>query len=257
MTPTDQADGARPRRRRATAVGILGEIFVTFGIFVLLFLGWQLWFNPAVSTVQQTTTANSLSTEWAHGGSAPANSDNTPADPQGNTDPVVRKEPASHATFANLIVPRFGPDFTRPVSQGIDYPVLNNSARGLGHYPGTQMPGGVGNFALASHRTAFGGAFHDLNTLRVGDHIYVETKDGWYRYVFRDLQYVRSTGIGVILPVPDKPAATPVDRVITLTTCNPVLSTAERIIAYGVFDRYFPRAGGAPLEIVGVAGKVS
>jgi sortase A len=231
---------------------VIGELFLTVGALVLLFLGWQLWFNPIVSTVAQTTTAQQNSDEWAE----PAAPD-TAVNPTGSDEPIVAKQPADRETFANLIVPRFGDDFKRPIAEGISYSVLNSSSLGLGHYPGTGLPGGVGNFALASHRTAFGGAFHTIDELRVGDAIYVETKDGWYRYIFRDLEYVRDTGIGVILPVPQQPDATPTDRIITLTTCNPVFSSAERIIAYGVFDKWFPRSDGAPQEIIDLAGKVS
>jgi sortase A len=231
---------------------VLRELFLTVSTFVLLFLGWQLWFNPIVSTFAQTVTAQQNSNEWAEPVAA-----NAPANPTGNDDPIVTAQPADRETFANLIVPRFGDDFKRPIAEGISYSVLNSSSLGLGHYPGTGLPGGVGNFALASHRTAFGGAFHTIDELRVGDPIYVETKDGWYRYIFRDLEYVRDTGIGVILPVPQRADATPTDRFITLTTCNPVFSSAERIIAYGVFDRWFPRSDGVPHEIADLAGKVS
>jgi sortase A len=242
----------RPRRARTTSVTIAGELFVTLSVFVFLFLGWQLWFNPVVSSVQQTGTAEALSNEWAET-STPAPPD---GEPTGNDNPKVEAEPNDRVTFANLIVPRFGADYKRPVSQGIGYGVLNSSTLGLGHYPGTQMPGAKGNFALASHRTAFGGAFHEIHRLRVGDPIYVETKDGWYRYLFRDLEYVRASGSGVILPVPQEPGATAGDRIITLTTCNPFFSSAERIIAYGVFDRWYPRADGPPSEIADLTGKV-
>jgi sortase A len=241
----------RPRRPRVSVAGVAGELFLSVGALVLLFLGWQLWFNPAVSAIQQHGTADSLSNEWATEATA------TPeAEPTGNLNPTVEAEPKDRVTFANLIVPRFGADFKRPVSQGIGYSVLNSSALGLGHYPGTQMPGATGNFALASHRTAFGGAFHEIHTLRVGDPIFVETKDGWYKYTFRDLEYVRASGVGVILPVPQNPGGLAKDRIITLTTCNPFFSSAERIIAYGVFDRWYPRSEGPPREIADLAGKV-
>jgi sortase A len=111
------------------------------------------------------------------------------------------------------------------------------------------LPGELGNFALASHRSSGGGNFHDLHELRVGDHIYVETSDGWYRYTFRNLEYVRPSGVGVLNPVPQADGVAAAERVITLTTCNPFFSTAERIIAYGVYDEFFPRAGGVPSEI--------
>ena len=44
-------DGARrgpTRRRRISFIGVLGELLITGGVFVLLFLVWQLWFNDLV-----------------------------------------------------------------------------------------------------------------------------------------------------------------------------------------------------------------
>ena len=111
------------------------------------------------------------------------------------------------------------------------------------------MPGEVGNFAIAAHRKAYGGGLENIHQLRVGDNMYVETEAGWYRYIFRSLEYVLPTGVGVLDPVPQAPGVTPTDRIITLTSCNPFWSTAERIIAYGVYDSWYPRAGGPPAEI--------
>ena len=175
-----------------------------------------------------------------------------PAVQPGTGEPIVMDSPAMNESFANLIVPRLGADFKRPIAEGVGNAVLNNASLGTGHYPTTAMPGGIGNLALSAHRTAYGGSFHNIHQLVVGDAIFVETKDGWYKYVFRSLEYVKPTGVGVILPVPQRPEAQATERLITLTTCNPFLSSAERIIAYGVYDSWYPRSGGAPAEISGV-----
>ena len=44
------ADGRRPRRRRprVSFVGVLGELLITAGVLVLLFIAWQQWFNDLV-----------------------------------------------------------------------------------------------------------------------------------------------------------------------------------------------------------------
>jgi sortase A len=52
--------------------------------------------------------------------------------------------------------------------------------------------------------------------------------------------------------VPHKADAVPVDRFITLTSCNPLLSTAERIIAYGVLESWQPTSAGPPAEVATV-----
>lgn len=240
----------RERRKHVTVVGVLGELLVTGGIVILLFLGWQLWFNNVVSTNEQASVAETLSEEWAT--SAPTNSA-SPTEPRDPGVPAVTASPEMNTAFANLIVPRLGADFKRPIAEGVGTAVLNSTRLGMGHYTGTQLPGELGNFALASHRSAYGGAFHNIHQLVVGDSIWVETADGWYKYIYRSSEYVRSSGVEVILPVPQSPGEAPTESIITLTTCNPFYSSAERIIAYGVFDSWYPRADGPPAEIATIA----
>ena len=40
--------------------------------------------------------------------------------------------------------------------------------RGPGHYPGTAMPGQVGNFVVAGHRTTYGAPFNRSTTIKAG-----------------------------------------------------------------------------------------
>ena len=44
--------------------------------------------------------------------------------------------------------------------RGHRHATCSTARLGVGHYPGTQMPGEVGNFAVAAHRTAYGGGLH-------------------------------------------------------------------------------------------------
>jgi sortase A len=114
------------------------------------------------------------------------------------------------------------------------------------------MPGEIGNFALAAHRTTYGAPFANIAELRVGDRIYVETRDGWYVYAFRNLEYVWPTAVQVLEPVPQAPQVEATERYLTLTSCNPRFSAAERIIAYAVFETWYPREEGPPAEIAGL-----
>ena len=257
MTEIDAApvEGARPRKRRArpTVIGVLGELFITAGVLVLLFLAWQVWLNDIIVGAEQTSAANELAEQWDQNGSTEAPAP-TPAPTEAPAavdpgEPVVAAKPKASESFANLIIPRLGADYRRPIAEGVGLNVLNNRKTGVGHYPQTQMPGEVGNFAVAAHRTTYGAGFHDINTLLVGDSIYVETADGWYKYIYRGTEYVRPTGVGVLEPVPQVAGASSTDRIITMTSCHPYFSAAERIIAYGVFDTWYPRSGGAPAEI--------
>jgi sortase A len=244
----------RPRRQRISVIGVLGELLITAGVLVLLFLGWQVWLNDIIVGAEQTSAANELAEQWeADSTSTPAPSATSEpsetAQPVDPGEPAVLAKPAAKETFANLIVPRLGVDYRRSIAQGVGSNVINNRAAGVGHYPDTQMPGEVGNFAIAAHRTTYGAPFHDINTLLVGDSIFVETQDGWYKYIYRGTEYVRPTGVGVLEPVPQVAGLASTDRIITMTSCHPYFSAAERIIAYGVFDSWYPRADGPPAEI--------
>ncbi|TAL41120.1 MAG: class E sortase [Salinibacterium sp.] len=243
MPPADDPGASEGTARSgANVIGVLGEILITAGVLVFLYLAWLLWFNDGIVGGQQVTAAQSQSRGWAkadQGGNETGSPD--PA------IPTVGKAPANAVQFANIIVPRFGADYQRPISEGVG--TADSLRVGVGHYPGSQMPGGIGNVALAGHRTTWGAPFGQIADLRVGDSIYIETKDGWYRYVFRSLEFVRPTGVSVLDPVPDTPGVTARDRVLTMTSCNPKFSAAERIIAFSVFDTWYPRADGPPPEI--------
>jgi sortase A len=233
----------RRRRRRVSVVGVIGEILITAGVFVLLFLGWQLWLNDIIVGSQQQHQAQALTQKWQQ--AAPKTPAKVSTDPG---TPIVAAAPANAVTFGTLYVPRWGATWTRPIAQGVGVADVLDKI-GVGHYPGTSMPGAVGNFAIAAHRHAYGGGFEYLHELHVGDHVYVGTADGWYEYTFRDIQYVQPTEVNVLQPVPMQPGVQPTDRIITMTTCNPFYSTAERMIAYGLFDKWYPIAGGPPKEI--------
>jgi sortase A len=233
-------------RPRISVVGVLGELLISAGVFVLLFLVWQLWFNDLVVGNQLHQESLEQSQLWERDA---GNAQHGTPD-----DPPILGIPDAGATFALMIVPRWGADYYRPIAEGTGTAEVLNKGE-IGHYPTTEMPGEVGNFAVAAHRTSYGKPFNQIPSLDVGDHIFVETADGWYLYVFRNLEYVQPTAIGVVAPVPQADGATATDRFLTMTSCNPLFSSAERIIAYSVFDRFYPRDEGPPEEIAAtVAG---
>ncbi len=248
-TRAEAARSVAPRRR-VSVVGVLGELLITAGVVVMLFLGWYVWLNDIVAGNEQQQAAvevqQELQDRWERGEGVAER----PADPG---EPVVAEPALAGEVFATLIVPRFGDDYTRPIAGGVDLrTVLNNRQIGIGHYLETQMPGEIGNFAVAAHRTTYGAPFADIAELRVGDLIYVETADGWYEYAFRGLEYVWPTAVQVLEPVPQAPQIDPTDRILTMTSCNPKFSSAERIIAYAVMENWYPRADGPPAALEGI-----
>jgi sortase A len=233
-------------------IGVVGEVLMTAGIFVLLFLGWHVWYNDVVSGIAQNNAGSELSNEWDNVPLSVPEFDRNPGDSSGariSPEPPITASPALNARFATLIVPRFGDTYERAIAYGVDpKKVLNVRSAGLGHYPQTNELGELGNFAIAGHRTTFGAPLGNIDQLRVGDRLYVESEAGWYVYRFRNLEYVWPKDVAVLKPVPwSKAAAT--DRLLTLTSCHPKLSSAERVIAYSVFETFVPRDRGAPSEV--------
>ncbi len=100
---------------------------------------------------------------------------------------------------------------------------------GVGHYPGTARPGQEGNFAVAAHR----GLVPDLDGLQAGDVISVESAGRVYTYTWVESFVVAPEDVWVLDPVAD-------ERVLTLTTCHPRYSNAQRLVAR------FELTGAAP-----------
>lgn len=252
-TVADRAIGEPPARRRVSVIGVAGELLLTAGGLILLFLGWQLWWNDAIMASRQSDAASDRSLDWLEEGRVSAQDGGATSPPEEGADfgePVVDDTDHDDGdAIAVMFVPRFGEDSQRTVAEGVGLDVLNRFDLGVGHYPGTQMPGAVGNFAIAAHRSAYGGGMHEIEQLQLGDAIYIQTRDGWYTYRFRDLEYVTPETTEVLAAVPHHPDLAPTDRIVTLTSCNPLYSTAERIVAYGVLESWRPAAAGAPAEI--------
>ena len=153
--------------------------------------------------------------------------------------------------FATMIVPRFGAHFKRTIEESVDVKtVLNDSTTGVGHYSSTSALGALGNFALAAHRGTFGASFGQIDQLRVGDRIYIETNEGWYVYRFHNMEFVYSSESTVLNEVP-KLSVVAKERILTMTTCHPKGTISERFVAYSIFESFVPRGRGAPSEVAG------
>ena len=222
---------------------MLGELLLTAGVLVMLFVAWQMWIGDIIIGAQQNSEGAAVTAEWEN--EPPPEPPPVVETEDGETwyEPPLLEHPGAGEYLAQMRIPRFGDDYAVPMAGGVTRARTLDTI-GIGHYPGTSMPGEPGNFALAAHRTTFGAPFNRIAELRVGDAIVVETQEGWYTYRFRTLQYVRPDEVEVLLPVPqamDVPAGT---AYITLTSCSPKLSMTERIVAYGVFESFTPRSAG-------------
>jgi sortase A len=247
----------RASKRRYRILGVSGEVLITLGVMVGLFWVWFVFINDTIAGASQRDAGSELA-ESFQGEATEVSLVKARASSSGRIEtgepPVLAKVQAGQA-FATLYVPRFGADYVRPIAEGVDVPtVLNNQRLGVGRYPETQNLGEVGNFAIAAHRTTYGAPFADIAELRVGDRIFVETREGWFAYRFRNHEYVWPTALSVLNKVPRFTSLEPAERILTMTSCHPRFSEAERVIAYAVFDDWYPREGGPPSEIAHLVG---
>ncbi|MFS0894771.1 class E sortase [Microbacterium sp. 179-I 3D3 NHS] len=238
----------RERRSRATVTSVLGELLLTAGVIVLLFVAWQMWIGDIIIGAQKNDEGAARSAQLAEA-EAPEppplveNEDGTT-----EYEAPIPDAPADGEWFGQMHIPRFGAEYNFGIYGGTSR-ARTLDQKGIGVYKNSKMPGEIGNFSMAGHRTTWGKPFNQLDKLQLNDAIVVETEDGWYTYRFRTLEYVTPTQTDVLADVPQMPAQQTGEQYITLTACSPLYSLAERIIAYGVFESFQPRAEGPPAAL--------
>ncbi|MBU4215226.1 MAG: class E sortase [Actinobacteria bacterium] len=249
-TPGRSATRGRASNAAYAGLGVVGELLITLGLLLLGFLVWQLWWTDVIGNREQAQAVAALAFTPAPTSSASAAP--VVATPR-HDDPPVLAEPSHATTFATLQVPRWTGEPIRPISQGTDRQTVLD-VLGIGHYDGTAMPGAIGNFAVAGHRTTFAKPFNRIAELQLGDPLVVRTADTWYVYTVTSTQIVRPSDVSVIAPVPGEPGATPTERSITLTTCHPMFSATQRYIVHGTLAYWAPVSSGTPVELLAAGG---
>jgi sortase A len=102
---------------------------------------------------------------------------------------------------------------------------------GAGHYPSTPLPCEDGNVSIAGHRTTYGKPFANVDRLKTGDTIILETPVGSCTYEVSKAPYpVKPENLSVVANDPTK-------RTLTLTTCHPKGSAAQRLIVKATYAR--------------------
>jgi sortase A len=219
----------------------LGELLITAGIVVALFLAYQLWVTDLFAVRTQDRLHHQLDQAWQR-----------PPAPRAPADDRVR--PASPPPvdlgdgLAILRVPRFGRDYFPVVVEGVAAADLR---RGPGHIPGTALPGQLGNFVVSGHRTTYGKPFSRLDELKVGDPLVVEVRDRYYTYRVTGSEVVAPNRVDVTYPVPKLPGVAPTKALITLTTCHPKFSASHRLIVYGELVDTTAKSAGVPPALRG------
>lgn len=219
-------------------VGTLGELLVTFSVLLGLFIVYQLYYTNVVGRQEMGDEVAAMRRQWA--AAAPVSSSPVPS---ASAAPVVQSQPVAAPVEIPPPAPAYGGDVAIlyipamsgrtgiPVLEGVGLDVLNKAT---GHYPGSAMPGQLGNFAVAGHRKTHGEPFRHLDVLRAGDYVYVETAGDWFTYQLDDDPVIVDPhDVAVVDPVPGHPGAAPSGQLLTLTTCNPWWSSTQRMVVSG------------------------
>ncbi|RZS37549.1 LPXTG-site transpeptidase (sortase) family protein [Herbihabitans rhizosphaerae] len=266
--------------RGRTVVRTIGEVLITLGLVVLLFVVYEVYVTDWFSAGKQRDANAALEERWK-----------APPDPERSR----RIEVTDGEAFARMYVPSFGADYQFAILEGTDDKSLEI---GPGHYKGTALPGLPGNFAIAGHRVGKGAPFNDIDLLNSCDAIIVETHASWFvyrvlpkadevagwpakdqrrpkcrdveplwdrslannkrcdpvlgqKYWYRDTvgqEIVRPEDGSVISPVPHcpsvQPSFGPLASLLTLTTCHPRFSDRQRLIVHAVMTSEIPKSMG-------------
>ncbi|MCX5398312.1 class E sortase [Streptomyces sp. NBC_00102] len=209
---------------------VVGELFISLGVLMLLFVAYQLWWTNVRADRIAGQETHKIQDQWAAGERDPG----TFAPGQG---------------FAIIHIPKL--DVVAPIAEGTSKEKVLD--RGMvGHYGEgalkTAMPSDAqGNFALAGHRNTHGEPFRYVNKLVPGDKVVVETQDAYYTYeMTKTLAQTSPSNVSVISPVPAGSGFTAPGRYITLTTCTPEFTSTYRLIVWGKMVDERPRSKGKP-----------
>ncbi|MEX1162788.1 MAG: class E sortase [Nitriliruptor sp.] len=199
----------------------MGWTLIVAGCIVLLYVVYLLWFTGLETQQEQQGLADRFAEVTT---TLPA------AEPDAEPEPDAELEIGD--AFAALWFERDGdPVVHDEVLFVVEGTSLADLKRGPGHYPASAQVGAEGNLGIAGHRTTYGEPFGRLDELAPGDTIHVVDRAGveWV-YAYREQRVVSPTDVWVV----DDPD--PIDLgapTITLTTCHPRFSAAQRLIAWG------------------------
>jgi sortase A len=163
------------------------------------------------TTVAPTTTSTTTTTVAPTTTLPPLPAPVAPPPDDGSTDPLMQ--------LGSIEIPRLG--LARPLYEGIRLTTLD---LGPGHWPGTAMPGQLGNAVVAGHRVSHNQDFHDLDQLVPGDDVIFSTASGRHVYRVVSTEIVYPDALWIV----DQSYS----RTATLFACHPPGSVSERIVVH-------------------------
>ncbi len=204
----------------------LGKFLISVGVGVLLFVAWTLWGTGLLTERAQASLEENFDQQGA------VDARELSRDGVQSIEVDDSYKPAQGEAVFRILIPKI--DVRAMVVEGVETEQLRE---GPGHYPDCRSgfnkplcttqeavwPGEEGRVIISGHRTTYGGPFYDIDRLRQGDEIQLETKWGDFTYDVTGSEIVPPNAQDIATPISDKPE-------LVLTTCNPRFSAAERLI---------------------------
>ncbi|MFI9393207.1 class E sortase [Streptomyces bauhiniae] len=222
-TAASGTGGGPPRGQGpiARAVSFLGELLITAGVVLGLFVVYSLWWTNVVADRHADRQADRVRDHWANSATGPGALD--------TKDGIG---------FLHVPAMRNGAVL---VEKGTSPEVLDEGVAGYYTDPAkAALPttGKKGNFTLAAHRDGHGAKFHNIDKVHEGDPVVFETKDKWYVYkVYSILPETSKYNVDVLAQVPKESGKTKPGHYITLTTCTPVYTSRYRYVVWAELVR--------------------
>ncbi|MFJ6571452.1 class E sortase [Streptomyces sp. NPDC091292] len=208
----------RGRGRVAMAVSVFGELLITAGLVLGLFVVYSLWWTNVVADRAADKQGSKVRDNWADSG--PGALDTKDGIGFLHVPSMVKGEVL--------------------VEKGTTSKILNDGVAGYYTDPvKSALPQDAkGNFTLAAHRDGHGAKFHNIHKIKKGDPIVFESKDTWYVYkVYAILPSTSKYNVKVLQPIPKESGAKKAGRYITLTTCTPIYTSTYRYVVWGELER--------------------
>ncbi|MFE0347219.1 class E sortase [Streptomyces griseoluteus] len=222
-TAASGTGGGPPRGQGpiARAVSFLGELLITAGVVLGLFVVYSLWWTNVVADRHADRQADRVRDQWADSATGPGALD--------TKDGIG---------FLHVPAMRNGAVL---VEKGTSTDVLDEGVAGYYTDPARAVlptTGRKGNFTLAAHRDGHGAKFHNIDKVHEGDPVVFETKDKWYVYkVYSILPETSKYNVDVLAQVPKQSGRTEPGHYITLTTCTPVYTSRYRYVVWAELVR--------------------
>lgn len=175
----------------------------------------------AITTTIPATTSTSTTTTTVYAGPPTlAPNESLPVPEAIPSEDFVEPE----VIVGELVIPALL--LTQTIYKGVTLSTLD---KGVGYWPGTAMPGHVGNVVLGGHRVSKQKPFRNIDLLVPGDEVYLATAEGTFVYAVTGTQIIEPTETWIIN---QSDSAT-----LTLFACHPPHSTKQRIAVFAEYLR--------------------